>query len=584
MKKNKGIKIAIIVLLVILILGGILLAYIYMGTNILKTDKQAFFNYISEEKQIGNILKEDSLEKYLEKIENTPHTTEGSLTVDTNVSEYENLANNANITFSGNKDIANKYADEEIALNYQNEEILKVNYINSNDYYGMKIQDIIKKYLVIENNNLKQFAENMGITDTSGIPDKIETKTIQDSKSTFTDEEIAQIKEKYITNIIMQNLTDDCFSKDDTSGEYVVYKLTIKESKIKEIEKQILTTLKDDDMIMNKLKQSYIETSNCTEEEATKYIEEFKEKIEEYIQEESSNNETSTTDVDTVENELIVTLYISDNKISKAEIEYDTDKIVIELQENKVIASIQEASTSNGEENSVKEFKEEGKITFEKIKNEDNLEYKISMVPADNTDVSVVATLDISGISSLEKVTEKLTIDMTEDEENASIVYENKRDFNSSIEKQELNEDNMEILNDYSAEEMKKLYENLVNAIVTSKGEKIESLIGNTENNQSTGDINSTDLTDTEKEAFNAKFESFYGENVSAAEVKSLINTININNDGGTHIIEEVIYNGKSIKTSEEVFEEEIDTSKEYIVAFQKNEDGYIYRVAIKEK
>ena len=335
---------------------------------------------------------------------------------------------------------------------------------------------------------------------------------------------------------------------------------------------------------MNKLKQSYIETSNCTEEEATKYIEEFKEKIEEYIQEESSNNETSTTDVDTVENELIVTLYISDNKISKAEIEYDTDKIVIELQENKVIASIQEASTSNGEENSVKEFKEEGKITFEKIKNEDNLEYKISMVPADNTDVSVVATLDISGISSLEKVTEKLTIDMTEDEENASIVYENKRDFNSSIEKQELNEDNMEILNDYSAEEMKKLYENLVNAIVTSKGEKIESLIGNTENNQSTGDINSTDLTDTEKEAFNAKFESFYGENVSAAEVKSLINTININNDGGTHIIEEVIYNGKSIKTSEEVFEEEIDTSKEYIVAFQKNEDGYIYRVAIKEK
>ena len=68
MKKNKGIKIAIIVLLVILILGGILLAYIYMGTNILKTDKQAFFNYISEEKQIGNILKEVSYSLVINKL------------------------------------------------------------------------------------------------------------------------------------------------------------------------------------------------------------------------------------------------------------------------------------------------------------------------------------------------------------------------------------------------------------------------------------------------------------------------------------------------------------------------------------
>lgn len=591
MKKNKGIKIAIIVLLVILVIGGILLAYLYLGTDTLRTNKQLFLKYLTEDKQLGEMLEADQLTGYIEKLQTTAHTNGGSIQANFDGSEYDSIISNAKIVFSGNTDHANQYADQEISLNYQNEEILKLNYINSNDYYGIKIQDIIKKYLVVENNNLKQFAENIGVSDTSDIPDKIDTNTVQDTKTSFTEDEFNQIKEKYINNIIVQNLTDDCFSEDDTTG---AYKLTVKESKLKEIKNQILTTLKDDEMIMNKLKESYIGASRCTEEEATEYIENIKGKISDEIEEVSN----STNDIDTettTEKELLITLYINDNKIAKAEIEYDTDKVIIEIQENKIVASIQEASTSYGEDNSAKEFEEKGEITFETIKDEDSVQYKISMETKEEEISSIIAKIYISGLSSLEAVTEGFSIEIVQDAVTMNLNYENKNEFTDTVEKQELAEKDMEILNDYTQEELQSLFKKLGEAIINAKQDQIISIITNSSaggtnttteepDNNGSSLIDDIDLGEQEKQSFNEKFESFEGENVSATAVKSLINIININNDGGTHVIEEVIYNGKSIKTSEEVFEEEIDTSKEYIVAFQKNEDGYIYRVAIKEK
>ena len=68
MKKNKGIKIAIIVLLVILVLGGILLAYLYLATDTLRTNKQLFFKYIIDDKQLGAMLEDDKLTNYIEKL------------------------------------------------------------------------------------------------------------------------------------------------------------------------------------------------------------------------------------------------------------------------------------------------------------------------------------------------------------------------------------------------------------------------------------------------------------------------------------------------------------------------------------
>ena len=46
MKKKKTLLIVIIVLLVILILGGGTFAYIYLGTDLLKSDKELFAKYI----------------------------------------------------------------------------------------------------------------------------------------------------------------------------------------------------------------------------------------------------------------------------------------------------------------------------------------------------------------------------------------------------------------------------------------------------------------------------------------------------------------------------------------------------------
>ena len=78
----KAIKITIIVLIILILAISGTFAYLYIGTDMLKTNKQMFIKYFAEsQNMIYNHLKDEDLEAYKQKLKNTPYENSGKISV-----------------------------------------------------------------------------------------------------------------------------------------------------------------------------------------------------------------------------------------------------------------------------------------------------------------------------------------------------------------------------------------------------------------------------------------------------------------------------------------------------------------------
>lgn len=84
-------------------------------------------------------------------------------------------------------------------------------------------------------------------------------------------------------------------------------------------------------------------------------------------------------------------------------------------------------------------------------------------------------------------------------------------------------------------------------------------------------------MESAEMQTFNSKFSGYEG-NKKGSMVRSLLNTISINNDYSEHHVS-VYYNGMA--EDESVLSKQIEVTQEYTVTFYKDIDGYINRVYI---
>ena len=261
--KKKGILIAIIVLIVLLVLAGGAFAYIYFATDLLKTDKELFQKYAVQMGDSENGFIPSILEEYGNKKSTTAYENNGSISANTTItadtSENETLqevikmfdiANNANITFSGKVDNANKKAEQNITLNYTDTVNFPFMYKQDGDTYGLRADIIAPRYVAFENNNLQEFAQKMGVTDVSSIPNKIEFPEIQSLK--FTDEEKTHILEQYVMPVF-EGLADEKFTRAENTDGSTTYTLSITNIELRNIEVQMLETLKNDTMMLNKI-------------------------------------------------------------------------------------------------------------------------------------------------------------------------------------------------------------------------------------------------------------------------------------------------------------------------------------------
>lgn len=248
-KNKKSKKIALIVILLIFVICTTL-AILYFFTDILKTKKQMLAKNVTQ--IISNSGTEnDNLSLYFEKKNNTPYENEGTFSSNIKTAEVPNeKSNSITIAFNGKNDGKQKQSMQNVEIQYSNDVKFPLSYIRDEDIYGLQTDYVSKKYIAIENNNLKQFAQKMGEADVSKNPDKIETSGKKYNKLKFSEEEKNHIKEKYLP---IFDIIDNSQIQNVKKKERIETTINLTSSQAKEIFIELLKIFKDDGIMLNKV-------------------------------------------------------------------------------------------------------------------------------------------------------------------------------------------------------------------------------------------------------------------------------------------------------------------------------------------
>lgn len=383
---EKKIKIIILVLVILLIALGSTMAYAYFFTDYLKSDKEAFFKYILKNEELIDNLKDEDFSKYIEKQKNTAYSNNGEITISSDTGETLQDGSDMKLTFKGTRDDNSQYFKQDINVKVENESI-SMELLKQEDIYGFKIDNMFKKFLAVQNKDLKKWAKILNMTDEQieAIPDKIEfNETIN-----FSDEEINGISQKY-KNIINENLTDEMFSK-EKEKEATIYKLQLTKKQYNDILAKILEIMKNDDVVLNRITAMYGQQNNSAKDSVIKM---YQENIDEEIKnlQNISSEEASE--------EIIFNVYKAKNQLLQTEKIEDNTKFSISKAQN----GINILYSENDEKGNETDRQE---IEINKEKDNDKLTYSINVIPQDTTKNSYIK-YTIKGITSLENVEEQI--------------------------------------------------------------------------------------------------------------------------------------------------------------------------------
>lgn len=392
-KTKKIILISIIV--IILLIGGIF-AYTYFFTDMFLSKKDRFTKYVSKNAELVDMLNDKDIKKYYQKQVTDAHKNNAEISLDFSEMEEDNeqvkMLNNIKLLFEGNIDIQNGYQDQTITAKYSDTEIIGGTLVNTGDFLGLKVNGILGKYIGLKNENLQQFAKKLGIDDVSDIPNTIESNNIK-IENIVTQDDVKTLKNKYL-NAVLECITDDMISEEKYDNG-TIYKLTINESKGKEIADKVIGLLKEDDIIINKVKQILTDYAKKSNEETEQIISQYKNTLE---QAQESLKQTTESSEDTLD----IKVYVSKRKLAKTEILFANE--------------IQVAITNNTNKFNIELYEDNQKTTginIEKTKNENEVIYSISILNKDNEELFNI-NAKYTGVTSVSSVTSQYKIKVSD--------------------------------------------------------------------------------------------------------------------------------------------------------------------------
>lgn len=412
--------IILIVILLILAVGGCA-AYAVLFTDLFKSDKEMFLTYLSKNISSLEVLSDNDLGKYMEEQAETPYESEGKLYLKSSDIDSDNFS----LSFKGAVDNKSNYNYQKVKLNYTDSVSAEIDYLKDDNYIGIKIPEVIKKYLTIDTNQLQKLAKNIGIKDVDEIPDKIDLNTnikLDYNTTNFTLKE--SYKEILLNSIQDENITK---SKTDIYTKYS-YKLTIAD--LKEIANKILVAVKNDEESLKEI--------------AGENIEDIKENLQTII--DSLDKET-----DFDENVIEISVYVQGKELMKTEITSEENVITFQFSND----SIEIRGEEKDEEQLISVFD----INIKKSKVADDLLYDIELTAKDE---SIKAKINFSGITSNEGINEKYSIS-TDDQ--ISINYETTKKFVESIDKKEVTDKERYIINNKSMEKLSNMAQQLIMSV-----------------------------------------------------------------------------------------------------------------------
>lgn len=478
MKRRYIIMLIIAIVLVLCVGAGFAFAYFF--TDAFKSNKTLFLKYFSQNSEIMNFINDDAIKTYSDKQKQTPYTSEGTIKTnvtfpDSSEAQIANALQNCNISFSGKVDNRNKYFRETIKANYSDNQSLQFELYRNNDVFATKIADVLYKYLGIENNNLKDFAKKMNLPENviSALPNKIEINNISNYLNVYSKEDFSSLKDKYL-KIITDNLTDDMFSKEKNSEE-IIYSITLNQTQFETIIVKLLEALKEDEIIINKVKESLINNYNLTEETINPYIDKYKEEIQSLIDNLNSESSYNIGNQESIQSNdeanITIKVHSQKRKLEKTEfIISDVGSLIISKSDDGVKFQI------------MKDENEVVSTYIQKIKSPN--ETKFELVFSLNNNQIFDLTTGFSGLDT-NSVHENSELSFDIDLGNSSISdaktkfvcsYQNTKTF-GDFQKEEIQNQEILLLNTApSKESIESLYKNIENKFIEVNRTKLQSL------------------------------------------------------------------------------------------------------------
>ena len=257
MRNGKKIIIPIIVIFILLLISGTIFAYVYISTDLLKSDRQLFVEYLTQIIAEDGFIEKEIQDFNQKKLQN-PYENSGMITVGTQYpsefvdDEIIEKVNDLSIKFSGKTDVINQKVEQNIDVDYGNNIIFPISYRQDNNKFGLQFKELSKQYISVRNENLKDLAEKLEIEDVEGIPDTLELTELNQGIQ-FSNEEKNQLIKIY-GDVLISELESERFSSQKTeNGES--YTLELNSEQIKSLIIKILEATKQNTLIIDKINE-----------------------------------------------------------------------------------------------------------------------------------------------------------------------------------------------------------------------------------------------------------------------------------------------------------------------------------------
>ena len=515
MRSKKILVIIVIVIILVLAIAGAALGYLALATDTFKSNKELFGKYILQNSEtIENLKKSTAIDAYKTLQQQGTYESDTNLTVSySEGGEVSNPFNNLKINLKTQKDNTNEYIYKNGQIYLQDEEYLQGEVIRDSEIYGVRLLDAVKQFVSIDNTeSIGDVAKDFGIN-TSDIENYM--NLIWENKSLFeefiTKEEINTIKNRYLS-IIKNNLDKATYTNmkkavitvNSQTTQTNAYIANFTKEQTRSFVLEILNAISSDDIIKDKMQKLNI--YDKFSEEINKIIEDTTDRAEYY--------------------ELKVIVYERDGKLVRTLIEFAKNKITIDNinTENQTTVNIQSNILSSDTENSqaitinkVNSSSEESyDITLEIINGDDKKKIEISN-DTEKSGNQLSSNAEIKYSENIKSITVRI-------KDNTDILNE----IDNKTKLDNTNNVTLNKLNDETRTSVIKLLKEQVPEKIKTRLNLLKSAlkIDSTEQPEEPGN---EEMSQQEINKFNAKFEWYTGENVSAENVKNLLEVVKEN-------------------------------------------------------
>lgn len=467
-KKAKWIVISVIILIVIII--GIIL----WRSDVFKSPRQLFEKYAYQNAKLLPEYDYNEMIKQLDKIGEEKYETIGNITFSVN-SQY---ANDDNYNIKQVKEEIEKLKIDynvksigkesknttDFIIKYDNNDLLRLKLLNNQDRYGIRYSDFYDKYLYIENNNLKQVAEKLGL-DSTYIPDKIESMSLYDLLY-IDNNELERIIKEY-SSIVNEVINNEKFSSEkdveiNYNNEKIKtnkYTLNLTNKDLLDLYIKILEKLKNDDatldIIIDKINKIgfYYSTEKLDKENLKIYMQE---EIDKY------------TDYEIDEENFEIKVYEYKNKTIRTELKLENQDIIINLLDTNKDSLKAEILFNT-------KYGNQQKITLNKKVSDNSKNYNIEIMYYDGTTFDFdIESEQIKNTNNIYEV--KNTFKLGNAQFNITINQEQKTDYNKDITIDDFDDENSVNLNNESSENIQRIFDEGITNLQNNISQKLELL------------------------------------------------------------------------------------------------------------